>query len=557
MLNQIAYIGNKYAGTIALAVEQPIGRVEGEYEKQAFEEACNPILKLQYLDILIVDASAIKCSLVEELRWLKMTLSPNTRIIVLAPNLEDKAVITQLLVYGIYDIVKPEINEETMDDMAIKNTLLAELRWAIQEPVSFAKVANDLSILVSETIETEKTVVESVPAVDKEKPKPKKEKKEINKPRVYAFWRKNKNSDMVDTLANSGRYTVIGVEEEKDNIDVDLSKVDIVVLDCVSLDFVGYIKSLVEVQANKIKLVACADIAEIAENYKALGVPAFAYKDEKEFLRGVSVETARVEVQAPNYCSVYGVYGVKGGVGSTALTAILAKEYAKKHPEQKVLVLDYSTKTGDLGIKFGIDTPNPNIFELASSFLKAKADHLDLELLRNKVLNYTHSVKGVDIVPTGFGDIYKYTDYKYSSDEVSFIYSFLLDKFKAFYNCIFVDINKYGGFTYEEAVNRVDKLILVSDCKLASVAQLQIKIDELKNRKMLNKTTVVFNKSEIKKSANQLDNAKVIETVFDKKKIYHLPFDKRLDAENDEMNIEYKGAYKKSVNKLLVSEIGG
>ena len=471
MLNQVAYIGNKYAGVIALAVEQPIGRVEGEYEKAQFEDACSPILKLQYLDLLVVDTTAIKGNIAEELRWLKMVLSSNTRIIVLAPNLDDKAIIQQLLVYGIYDIVRPEINEETMDDLAIKNTLLAELRWALQEPVSFAKVANDLSILVNETIETEKTIIKE--EVVEEPKKEKKEKKVVNKPRLLAFYGHDK--DMVEYLSNSGRYTVVDILKEEENIDCDLSKVDLVVLDKCSLAFVGYIKSLAEVQANKVKIVACAEFDTIAENYRALGVPCFHYKDEKEFLRGVSVETARIEVKPLNISTVYGVYGVKGGVGSTALTAIMAKEYAKKHPDQKVLVLDYSTKTGDLGIKFGIDTPNPNIFELASSFLKAKADHLELELLKNKVLDYTHSVKGVDIVPTGFGDIYRYTNYIYSADEISFIYCFLLEKFKAYYNAIFVDINKYGGFTYEEALSRVDKLVLVSDCKLASVAQLQIK----------------------------------------------------------------------------------
>ena len=556
MLNQIAYIGNKYAGVIALAVEQPIGRVEGEYEKAQFEEACSPILKLQYLDLLVVDTTAIKGNIAEELRWLKMVLAPNTRIIVLAPNLDDKAVIQQLLVYGIYDIVRPEINEETMDDLAIKNTLLAELRWALQEPVSFAKVANDLSILVNETIETEKTVISPVEAVDSEKTKKeKKEKKVVNKPRLLAFY--DFNDQMVKYLADSGRYTIIDTLREQENLDIDLSKVDIVVMDKCSISFIGYIKSLAEVQASKIKLIACSDLGSVVESYKELGVSCFSYKDGKDFLRGISVESVRTETKPLNISTIYGVYGVKGGVGSTALTAIMAKEYAKKHPDQKVLVLDYSTKTGDLGIKFGIDTPNPNIFELVASFLKAKADHLELELLKNKVLNYTHSVKGVDIVPTGFGDIYKYTNYIYTADEISFIYCFLLEKFKAYYNAIFVDINKYGGFTYEEALSRVDKLVLVSDCKLASVAQLQIKLDELKQKQLLNKTAVVFNKSAAKTNSNQLDNARVIEGIFDKKKIYHLPFDKKLDAESDEMNIQYKNNYKKAVNKLLANEMGG
>ena len=169
MLNQIAYIGNKYVGELALTIEQPIGRVEGEFEPKDFETACNQILKLQYLDILVVDITAIKGNVAEELRWLKMTLSPNTRIIVLAPNFEDKAVITQLLVYGIYDLVTPTIDEETMDDMTIKNTILTELRWSIQEPVSFAKVANDLSIFVNEQVETTREIVEVEPV--KEKPK--------------------------------------------------------------------------------------------------------------------------------------------------------------------------------------------------------------------------------------------------------------------------------------------------------------------------------------------------------------------------------------------------
>lgn len=552
MLNQIAYIGNKYTGVLTQAVEQPIGRVEGEFEKAQFEEACTPILKLQYLDTLIVDISAIKANIAEELRWLKMTLSANTRIIVLAPNLDDKAIITQLLVYGIYDIVKPEINEETMDDLAIKNVLLTEIRWAIQEPVSFAKVANDLSILVNETIETEKEV-SVVEASDNAKPK--KEKKIINKPRLLAFY--GSNREMVDYLSDSGRYTIVDILKEEENPDIDLSKVDIVIMDKCPLSLIGYIKSLAEIQANKIKLIACSNLPEKIEEYKELGISCFSYKDGKDFLRGVSVESVKVETKPLNISTVYGVYGVKGGVGSTALTAILAKEYAKKHPKQKVLVLDYSTKTGDIAIKFGIDTPNPNIFELASSFLKAKADHLELELLKNKVLNFTHSVNGVDVIPTGFGDIYKYTNYSYSADEIAFIYSFLLDKFKAYYNAIFIDINKYGGFTYEEALNRVDKLLLVSDCKLASVAQLQVKIDELKQKELLNKTIVVFNKSEIRSSANQLDNARVIEGIFDKKKIYHLPFDKKLNAESDEMNTIYKRAYKKAVSKLLIKEIGG
>lgn len=177
---------------------------------------------------------------------------------------------------------------------------------------------------------------------------------------------------------------------------------------------------------------------------------------------------------------------------------------------------------------------------------------MDIEILKNKILNYCNydERSKVYVIPTGFTDIYSFTNYVYSATDISYIYTFILKKLANYFDAIFVDTGKYSGITAEIALEYATKLILVSDCTLASVSQLQIKMDDLKNRKYQKPLIVSFNKANTKKDTKQYDNKWSFLRSYGNINNYELPFEKTLFRESDEMGTKYSIKYAKVLRAM-------
>ena len=553
MLENTVIVANKYYDLINYVVDNPVGHVRGEFDTEAFENEVSQALKQSAVDLVIFDASAVKTDFLEAVRYIKLQCKPETRVIVIYPNLNDEAVIQQLLVYGIFDIVNPEIDLESMSDIDIRNKLTAELQWAIQEPTTFNKVADKLSISVITQNIIETTSFEKAPRAKKTIEIPS-VKKEIIKPRLIGFY--TDDPAPFESLAASDKYTIVSVlpSTEKSVVEQDFSTVDIIACEGTSADLISYIKSLVDV--NKNKTVIVAGYKKLSDVVDIKGVNAFSYDGTPEaFSRQVSINSIRKGEEDNSTCKIIGVYGVKGGVGSTTLTALLAKEYKKKNKNKKIVAIDYSAKAGDLGEKFGItlDKDNSgNLFECVAALAKAKAEHLDISLLKEKVLNYCHldEKSGVYVLPTSYTDIYKYTNYKVSTADIAFIYTYILDVLRKYFDVVFVDITKYGGFAYETSIDYLDKLILVGDGKLAATSHLLTEYDNLIDQIEMDNVVIVINRSDYKHNENEYDNLKVLQSRCDKNRIVCLPFDKKLQNEVKEMDTKANGRYLRAVNTI-------
>ena len=553
MLNQIALIANKHSGALAHVVEKPCVRVDGCFNKTEFEAAVTPVLKMMYLDLVIVDATCVKDNFLDSLCYLKLNLPKAVRIIVLYPNLKDEAVLRQIYVYGIYDVVRPEIDEASMDDAAISKQISAEIQWAIQEPTSFAKVADQLAISVITQNVSIKSDAQPVKVKNKTELK-----KQTNKPRLIGFYAIDDSA--YGALIDSNKYNVVDVVMASEDIiaEQDYSAIDIIALDRVTPDLVAYIKSLVDVNQNKAVIVAgYTDADDVAAVESIENVNVFNFDGSPAaFNRQVSINSVAKTSASNNFvCRTFGVYGAKGGSGATTITAVLAKEYAKANPKKKVLAVDFSAKAGDLGQKFGIalTTENAgNLYECVSSFAKAKIDHLDIDLLKDKVLEYCHfdNKSNVYVLPTSYTDIYHYTNYRIGTEDIAFVYGYILDTLKEYFDAIFIDITKYGGFPYELALDSTDKLIIVGDAKLASVSQMLTKVDELLELRLLDKATFIVNRSNIKHNEDEYDNYKVLSDRVGRHKTLLLPVDKKLLIEKDEMGTVSGSGFTKALNKI-------
>lgn len=533
-------IANEYSGVISRTVGTQVQfNVEGCWTEKEFENKISPLFKQQYINIVILDVTCLKDHLLEGIRYLKLNIPSTVRLIVLAPNLKDEAIYQQILVYGVFDVLRPEVDKEKMSDVDIENQVMSELQWAIQEPTTFAKVADKLAIsVISQTVIEQITEPEKAEKTKKEKPG-KKIIQPLNKPRLVGFYKDTDES--FDWIKKASKYNLVALYPETvDLTQTDISYADILVFDNVSLDLLTYVKSLVDVNEDKAVVIAgYSNEEDELQAKKISGVNTFTYNDSHEFAREVSINSVqKTEIVRDNNCQIYSIYGVKGGTGATTITAIMAKEYAKKHPGSRVIAIDFSAKSGDLGGKFAILKADPNIYECVASFIKANNEHLDITLLRDKILEYCHYDKKskVYVLPTSYTDIYRYTNYRESTEDIAYIYEFILRSLKQYFDAIFVDATKYGGFPYETAVDNADKIILVGDGKLASIWQLQNKIDDLTDVKLNNKVTVIVNKSNPKVNENEYDNLNVLKSKIDKNRILVLPYDKELAREEDELD---------------------
>jgi len=246
------------------------------------------------------------------------------------------------------------------------------------------------------------------------------------------------------------------------------------------------------------------------------------------------------------------LYGVKGGVGTTVLSAIMAQNYAKKNPDKRVCAVDFSSRAGDLGEKFGIDKPNLNIHECVLKFLEKKNEHLDINNYKNKIIDYCFPVNGVYVMPTSQVDIYEFTDRRYSTSEIAQMYRFVLNGLKEQFDAVFIDVTKFGGYCYDIALQEATKIILVSDGKIASTNHLLHKIGQLKDD---NRVSVIINRVDTKHNETEYDDVNIIKAKFDKDKIIELPVDKDLLNETNEMAVKHGRKIDRELNRLFVNTV--
>lgn len=556
--HRIAIIGNKHFDTINTATNvEAVGSTVGAFSQTEFEAKAIEILKISNLEIIILDTTCIvdETKILECVRYLKMLMKPETRLICLWPNLKDEAFIQQLLVYGVYDLLNPEIDENTMDDIAIANKITADIQYSINNPVSFADVVDSLNVSIitqniiesgdyayPEVEETKEIENKKQKAVEKPKKKTFKFMKEKEKQRLVGFFEGSES--VFDTIVSSNRYNVVSINSMMfDVVDtIDYEAVDVIVLADTSLDTVKRIENLVAVcEKQPLIILGYKDETKLNEITPNAYLKVFNYDGTSNaFARNVSIAIAKIddEIQKTNKnTKVFAVYGVKGGVGSTTICSLMAKEYAKQHPTDRVMICDFSLRAGTLAERWGIDTPNPNLFEAVSKFAQARQDHIDISQLKDKLDAYCHysSKDGVYVLPTPYNDIYHYTNYKFNSELLLYIYNYLLEAFKETYDAIFLDVTKFGGFSYDIAIENATKIILVSDAKLSSCSLLLQKLDELKDK--MASVNVVMNRCDLKHNEREYENYSAVCEVIDKGKIAIVPFDKKMFAEEVELQL--------------------
>ncbi|MDO4500683.1 MAG: AAA family ATPase [Erysipelotrichaceae bacterium] len=542
MLNNTSLIVNEYGGILSRLIEKPMVRIDGHFNETEFEKEVAPLFKQQYLDVVIFDASALKDKVLEALRYLKVNLPSTVRLIVLYPNLEDDETYKQMLVYGIYDVIRPHIDKNTMSDTDIENKIIAEVNWALNEPVPFSKVADNLSISV---------ITHNVaPSVEVKRIKENK----LVRPRLLGFY--NENDDAFAEIKSSGRYNILGIFKMGDDVieKLNFEAVDLIVMDEASADFASYMRSLTAINENKATLLVGYKDRHSAEASTIKGVRCFEYDGTPEhFARQVSVVYGKADEKPVDTShKVYAFYGVKGGVGTTSLASLIAMDYAKKHETSKVAIIDFSAQAGDLGEKFGISKPDPNLFECVATFVKAKKEHMDIDLLKDKIIGYCHydPKKKVYVLPTAYTDIYRYTNYLYSTEEIAGIYKYILEAFREIFDVTFIDVTCFGGFPYELAIHSSDRIFLVGNAKLSSTGHLLSKIDELKDAELNDKVFILLNGVDTKRSENEYENVKIIKSHFKDSRIIEFPVDKTMKREDEELSLNCSKKYTKTMNDL-------
>ena len=398
-MNNIAIICNKYAGSLRRIINNPIATVEGEMSLRTFQDKVTPVFRMEYLDIVVLDHTALKEEFLEAVKYLKVQLPQRVRLIVLYPNLPVDELYQQMLVYGVYDIVNPDCNPDKMNDMAIDKKITSDLLWALQEPTTFANIVDKLDVHTAKP--NEEAPVEKKPLIKLEsKQKP---KKETVKPRLLGFYGITDRS--FSNIISDGKYNVVGIYPSVG--DQDIGNADIIAIDRCSEADVAYIASLVAV--NQHKAVITAGYEREIDFPGVSGVNYFTYDmSPADFARQVSISSIKTLEQQQNSSAgnqTFALYGVKGGVGTTVLSAIMAQNYAKKNPDKRVCAVDFSSRAGDLGEKFGIDKPNLNIHECVLKFLEKKNEHLDINNYKSKLIDYCFPVNGVYVMPTSQVDI--------------------------------------------------------------------------------------------------------------------------------------------------------
>lgn len=557
---RLAIIGNKYFDSINTATDlEAVGSAMGTYSQTEFESKVIEILKISNLELIILDTTCINddSKILECVRYLKMMMKPETRLIVLWPNLKDEAFIQQLLVYGVYDLLNPELDENIMDDLEIANKVIADIQYCVSNPVSFADVVDNLnvSIITQNIIEASPETYTYPELEEKSEIEKKQETKPSRNKKVFSFKKEKTKQRLVgfytdteaifDKIKASDRYNVIDIKNilfstVADEIDYD--SVDVVVMADINAETVKYVSSLVAVSEHKPLIIAgYKDVEAIKDLPNIDYLKSFNYDGTADgFARGVSIAIAKIDeeiIKSNKNTKVFAVYGVKGGVGSTTIASLMAKEYAKKHPTERVMICDFSLRAGTLAERWGIDTPNPNLFEAVSKFAQAKQNHIDISQLKDKLDAYCHydNKSGVYVLPTPYNDIYHYTNYQFNSELLLYIYSYLLECFKETYDAIFLDVTKFGGFSYDIAVENATKIILVSDAKLSSCSLLLQKIDELSDK--IASVNVVMNRCDIKHNEREYENYSAVIESIDKSKVAIVPFDKKMFNEEVELQL--------------------
>lgn len=540
MLENTAVISNTYHDAINKVIKRPMVKIEGAFSANEFKKEVTPLFKQQYLNLLIFDATTIKDDILEALCYIKANLESNVRIIVLYPGLDDEKLYRQILAYGIYDVIDTKIDKDTMSDEDINKLIISELSWVINEPVRFNKVKDKLKI--------------DVPIIREIKVEDTKASKDTNKKRLIGFFKDDDSS--FKTIRSSNRYNIIGIYKESsfDEKCDDISYADVIVMDEPNEEFVRYIKSLSEVNEKKPVIIVGIKDPKKSSYIGIKGVRCFIYDGTSEhFARQVSiVYHEKDNTPKDSNHVIYAFKSVKGGVGNTTLTALAATTYAKKHKGQRVVVVDYSLRAGDIAQKFGIDKPDPNLYECVENFLKAKKEHLDINLLKNKIKEYCHydPKHMIYVLPTAYGDIYRYTNYLYPSNEIADIYRFILEALKEMYDAVFVDIGRGNDYLYEIVTSLCSTMFISTSAKLSGVSHMLNALNELKEDEKGYETIIVVNKLNAKHNENEYENLKILKNHIKELKLIELPFDKKLNDEALEMDVYASKKYMKAIDAM-------
>lgn len=355
----LVVVANKLQDVLNRIVYDELGTMNGQYSLQEFKTVIIPFIKNREIDVFLLDASALdnETNLTEAVKFLR-TIKDNMRIIVVAPKLNNDAALSALVSYGVYDIVNPDVSRD--DGILFTESLVSAINHAIDNPKNFSMVANMLRLHTNATKTSSTNEDNSVIDVDR-------------KLRTYLIYKdKKKYNAIVARFDNHERFNIVGSSllSTKEISDLNLLKIDLLMVEEPSEDEAIEILNIVKVLKNKVKVIGFfADF----ESYEAISsVPELStivYDGSADDLSRVMhqflVSRTRQITQSAleGRSKVVALVGQKGGCGKTSTAVMLGNMFAKKTKlGLKVCVVDFNVFAGDIAVKYGIQNPVPNFY---------------------------------------------------------------------------------------------------------------------------------------------------------------------------------------------------
>lgn len=532
----LVVVSNGLQDVLNRIVYDELGTLNGHYSLQEFKSAIIPFVKNREIDVFLLDASALanESELTEAVKFLR-TVKDNMRIIVVAPKLKNEATLSAIVSFGVYDIVNPDVSKD--DGMLFTESLVTAINHAINNPKNFSMVANMLRAHTP-SVKTN-GAADELGGLDTDR-----------KLRTYLIYKdKKKYNAIVAKFENNERFNIVGSSllSTKEISDLNLLKIDLLIVEEPSTDDAIEILNIVKVLKNKVKVIGFfADF----ESYEAISaVPELSTvvydggaDDLARVLNQFLVSRTRQITQTAleGRSKVVALVGQKGGCGKTSTAVMLANMFAKKSKlGLKVCVIDFNVFAGDIAVKYGIQNPVPNFYIWAKDIMQQKRDNYDVSLLKGQIMNYLHFIEeqNVYVMPNTYTDIYDYVDFpSFDFDDINFALNFAIDALKEQFDIVILDTTSYGP-NVDIAILKASDIFIVTDTTISGLYQAKAMYARLVGSAIINKEKIKMIMTEVEPNKKfKAVNLKLAKEFFENK-IFTLSYDKNLTANFENMKI--------------------
>lgn len=531
-INNYGTITNRFTGVIGQIIhDEAFICNNDQVTLEQFKMNVVELIKNQYIDLLIFDTSYLKDNndIPEAIKYLRMH-KDKMRIIVIAPNMCDDAFIAQLVKYGVFDIVNPEINEKLQKKEEIDELIKDAVEYFLRNPQTFANMVKYLDIDAKENEEKNNEVDDNTDNKDVKKDKKKSKKLK----RAYVIG--EKPDSIISALDNFGEYEIVDVKKYDDDIsDIKFLRIDHLILINPTIAQLEKMSELVSVIEYNTKIYAgYSDMDNYKKVANRVDINTFVYDNPEEFCRKIAIteHQKKEEVLVINTGSkVITVAGAKGGVGTTTIATLIARHFAKSNLNLKVCVVDFRPFTGTLNIKYRILEPIQNTYRLLKDVINNKKEKYNMDILKGQIINYVDYIKddNIYVLPTTYVDFYEYSDYQYTNSEINMAYSYIIESLKSTFDIIILDTDQYSS-AFDVAVLNSNNVFIVSEFGIESIYRLKAILNRLNPKyypSIESKLNVVLNKSMKQDREYHVNNQRLLKKFYSGP-CFEVPFDKTI-----------------------------